>query len=475
MQRRDFLRLAAGATGTAMFGSMLGARGAEAATAPKPKTLNLLYATAEADSEAVKFMLPDFASKLGIKLNLDTFPYAALQQKVFAELASSSPFYDIMAVDTPWMPALTKKIEPLISYLKNPQLNDIADPNVKDFIPAVFYDSSVYNPKNPSIHFPEASAQVDVAEIEKQGFEIYGLPLQANVLTMAYRKDLFEDPQEQQAFQSKFGKSLSVPETWDDFVPLAQFFTRPEKRLYGTTLMAGSGDWAVDDFKTLLACWGADGHLITDDLKMSFASPEGVDALTFYADLINKQKVTPPGVTSFSWDDVADTFNSGLTAMAMNYHDMKLNSGIKGEVAYAMVPKKVKYGPHFGSWILSVNKYSKNKEWAYRALAWLTGSEAQTKMLQKQLHPSRDSVYKQAVADTTLQKDFANFYEVLGKSLAVGVGRARLSNYFDVGKVIAVAVNNAANGSQAPKAALDAALPQVKQMLKQAGYSVGNA
>jgi multiple sugar transport system substrate-binding protein len=473
MQRRDFLRLVACATGTAVFGGTLSSRGAKAAAA-KPQKLNLLYATAEADSEAVKLVLPDFASKLGIKLNLETFPYAALQQKVFAELASSSAFYDIMVVDTPWMPALTNKIEPLSSYLKNPQLNDIADPEIKDFIPAVFYDAAVYNPKKSHLHFPDANAPVDVAEIEKQGFEIYGLPLQANVLTLAYRKDLFEDPQEQQAFQSKYGKPLSVPKTWDDFVPVAEFFTRPDKRLYGTTLMAGSGDWAVDDFKTLVACWGADGHLITDDFKMSFASPEGVAALTFYSDLINKQKVTPPGVTSFSWDDVADTFNSGLTAMAMNYHDMKLNSGVKGEVAYAMVPKKVASGPHFGTWILSVNKFSKNKEWAYRAVAWLTGAEAQTKMLEKQLHPSRASVYKEAAANSSLQKDFANFYDVLGKSLAVGVGRARLSNYFDVSKVIAVAVNNAATGSQKPQSALDAAVPQVKEMLKQAGYTVAD-
>ena len=122
MQRRDFLRLVACATGTAVFGGTLSSRGAKAAAA-KPQKLNLLYATAEADSEAIKLVLPDFASKLGIKLNLETFPYAALQQKVFAELASSSAFYDIMVVDTPWMPALTNKIEPLSSYLKNPQYN----------------------------------------------------------------------------------------------------------------------------------------------------------------------------------------------------------------------------------------------------------------------------------------------------------------------------------------------------------------
>ena len=301
-------------------------------------------------------------------------------------------------------------------------MNDVVDLNIKDFIPAVFYDSAVYNPKSSHLHYPDSSAPVDNAAIEKQGFEIYGLPLQANVLTLAYRKDLFDNPEEQQAFQKKYGKQLSVPETWDDFVSDAEFFTRPEKRLYGTTLMAGSGDWAVDDFKTLLACWGGDGHLVTDDFKMSFASPEGVGALSFYADLINKQKVTPPGVTPFSWDDVSDTFNSGLTAMAMNYHDMKLNSGVKGEIAYAMVPKKVTYGPHFGTWILSVNKFSKNKEWAYRGVTWLTGSEAQTKMLQKQLHPSRASVYKEAVANPTLRRISPTFMKSWANPSALGWG-----------------------------------------------------
>ena len=64
MQRRDFLRLVACATGTAVLGGTLSSRDAKAAAA-KPQKLNLLYATAEADSEAIKLVLPDFASKLG--------------------------------------------------------------------------------------------------------------------------------------------------------------------------------------------------------------------------------------------------------------------------------------------------------------------------------------------------------------------------------------------------------------------------
>jgi multiple sugar transport system substrate-binding protein len=432
----------------------------------------MLYATVEADSDAIKLVLPHFQSQFGITIKLDTIPYDALQQKVFAELASSSSYYDIMIVDTPWMPALTGKITPLSSYIKNSKLNDIAKPDLQDFIAKVFYDTAVYNPSKPYLHFPDPTQPINVDTITGHGFEIYGFPLQANVLTMSYRKDLFDDPHEQAAFQQQYKKPLQVPATWDDFVSVAQFFTRPSQRLYGTTLMAGDGDWATDDFKTLLACWGGNGHLVTDNFQLEFATSVGADALSFYSDLINKYKVTPPGVTEFSWDTAASTFGSGLTAMSMNYHNVSLNPGVKGEVAYAMVPKQVTYGPHFGTWMLSINSFSKNKEWAYRAITWLTSSAVQTDMLKKQLHPSRISVYQKAGADSSLVQQFGNFYEVLGKSLAVGVGRPRLTNYSDVDQAVWVAVNNAASGRMAPQTALSQAATRVKSALQQAGYSV---
>lgn len=476
IDRKQFLKLSAAASGAALTGGLLTSCGGnQSSSAKKPKSLNMLYATAEADSEAIKLVLPEFKSKFGITINLDTSPYNALQQKVFSELASSSSHYDILIVDTPWMPALTDKIEPLSSYITNSKLNDISKPDLEDFIPKVFYDTAVYNPSKSYLHFPDTSKKVDLSEIRKQGFEIFGFPIQANVLTMAYRKDLFESPQEQKAFQQRYHKQLKVPETWEDFVPVAEFFTRPEKRLYGTTLMAGAGDWATDDFKTLLACWGGDGHMITDNFKLAFNSPKGVAALTYYVDLIRRYKVTPPGVTSFSWDTVSSTFGSGLTAMAMNYNNMSLDPNVNGEVAYAMVPKKVRYGPHFGTWMLSVNKFSNNKEWAYRTINWLTSSSSQTKMLQKQLHPSRISVYKNAASKSSLHKDFANFYDILGKSLAVGVGRPRLTDYSDITKAIGSAVNNAASGNQTPKAALGTAATDIERALKQAGYPVGKS
>jgi multiple sugar transport system substrate-binding protein len=435
-----------------------------------PASLNLLYATVEADVEAIKLVLEDFKAATGIEIKLDSQPYDALQQKAFAELASDSDFYDIMICDTPWTPALTGKLEPLSAYLTNAALNDVADPNLTDFIPKVFFDTAVYNPAEPNKQFPTQAA-IDVAAITAGGFEIYGLPLQANALTLSYRKDLFENPDEMAAFEAKYGRALAVPTTWDEFVEVATFFTRPDDRLYGTTLMAGNGDWATDDFKTLLACWGGDGHLVADDFSLAFNTPEGIAALQFYADLINKHKVTPPGVTSFSWDTASSTFGEGLTAMSMNYHTEVLNPDVTGEIAYALVPKQVAYGPHFGTWMLSVNKASKNKEWAYRAITWLTSGDVQTKMLQTQLHPGRISVYEAAKTDPSVAP-FGNFYEVLGESLAVGVGRPRLTNYGAVDKEIWVAVNEAASGAKTPEEALSGAAEKVTALLKEAGYPV---
>jgi multiple sugar transport system substrate-binding protein len=471
--RRTFLVRGAGASGVFLSGGLLAACGSsdssggggESAGGAKPETLSILYATVEAASDALLSVTPDFEAKTGIKLNVDTIAYDALQQKVFSELASGSPKYDVLCIDTPWMPTIVGKIEPLSAYIGNAKLNDQAEIALDDFIPKVFYDTAVYKAEDPRAQYSDLEAAPDAKAITGNGFEIFGLPIQSNALTLSYRADLFEDAKEMAAFKEQYGRELAPPDTWDDFVDVAKFFTRPDERLWGTTLMAGVGDWSTDDFKTLLHSYGGDGHLVSPDLQTTFNTPEGEAALQFYADLINKHKVTPKGTTAASWDTVTTTFGQGLTAMGMNYHNMGLDKGTKGAVKYALVPQAERRGPHFGTWMLSVNKASKNKEWAYRASAWLTSSATQEKMVAKTLHPTRVSVYDKVGSDPVVQENSANFYEILGESLKVGVGRARLTNYFDVSNKVAVAVNSAASGRATPADALAKAASEVQGIL----------
>src|SRR3954468_369255 len=203
--------LGAGALLTTGLAACTPSAGGSDTSGGKPKTLHMLYATAEADAAAVQSLVPAFKQKFGIDLQIDTQPYDALQQKVFSESASGSSYCDIMIVDTPWAPALVGKLEPLSGYLNNSKLNDMAKTDVGDFIPKVFYDTAVYDKNDPKKHFPDATAKPDPKAITGQGFDIYGLPLQANALVMAYRQDLFNDPAQQAAYQAQYGKPLAVP------------------------------------------------------------------------------------------------------------------------------------------------------------------------------------------------------------------------------------------------------------------------
>ncbi len=443
------------------------------AAAAKPAGLKMLYATAEANAAAVQSLLPAFKAKFGMDLTIDTQPYDALQQKVFAEFASQSSYYDIIIVDTPWAPALVSQLEPLSSYIGDASLNDMAQVDVADFIPKVFYDTTVYNVGNPLQHFADETATPDPATITGSGFEIFGLPIQANCQVMGYRKDLFTDPAQIAAYKAATGKALAVPTTWDEFTEVAKFFTKPDEKQWGTTVMAGVGDWATDDFKSMVAAWGGNGHLVADDLSLPLNAPEAVDALQYYVDLINEAKVTPPGSTAASWDEAASLFGAGTAVMTMNYHALELDTAVTGgEIGYAVVPKQKAIGPHFGTWMLSVNKFGANRAWAYRAISWLTSAEQQLEMTKLQLHPTRTSVYEKVTGSGESDAAGKEFYQVLGDSLAVGVGRARLTNYTEVSNVIAKAVNSAASGSASAQDALDKAAADVERLLTSAGYEV---
>jgi ABC-type glycerol-3-phosphate transport system substrate-binding protein len=58
--------------------------------------------------------------------------------------------------------------------------------------------------------------------------------IDGDVHTGTYRKDLFGDPAEKEAFKAKYGYDLAPPETWKQYYDIAEFFTRPDKNLWGT-------------------------------------------------------------------------------------------------------------------------------------------------------------------------------------------------------------------------------------------------
>jgi len=50
----------------------------------------------------------------------------------------------------------------------------------------------------------------------------------------AYRIDLFDNAKNQKDFKAKYGRDLEFPKTWEHHAQVAEFFTQPDKKLYGS-------------------------------------------------------------------------------------------------------------------------------------------------------------------------------------------------------------------------------------------------
>jgi hypothetical protein len=204
------------------------------AAGANPASLNMLYITSATDSDAVKAALPDFKGTAGFDINYDTMPYNALQRKAFAELASGSPYYDIMIVDTPWMPAQTDKIEPIADMALDSALS--AGLNIKNFIPKVFF-------RHGSI--------------------------QTRRRQPAFRQDRRHRLRGDQGRRLRHFRTADAGQCPDARLPQEPLHGPRQTRL-GCDSGGGRrrlGDWATDDFKTLPAGFGGNGHLVKDKFE----------------------------------------------------------------------------------------------------------------------------------------------------------------------------------------------------------------
>ncbi|MBP1157299.1 MULTISPECIES: extracellular solute-binding protein [unclassified Paenibacillus] len=441
--------------------------------APRP-TIRVLYATNEAGSEAVIAAAEKYELKTGIHIEVSTLPYNNLQEKVFSELAQRSGYYDLMAVDTPWMPKIIKHLEPMGAYIQNTKSPYTIQ--LDDFIAKVFLDTSVYKKDSPQQEPPPLNT-ISLEAITSAGFDVWSLPIQSNVLTVSYRKDLFDDPQYKDEFQKVYNRELTIPQTLEEYLAIAKFFTRDtdydgKPDLYGTTLMGSKHEANFVDFKSFLSVYG--GQIFDEKLKPVFHNEKGVQALKTYGDWIHLHKVTPPDVLDYTWDEVPIVFGFGQSAMGMNYHNMKLDPRVKGgQVGYFMFPGvkvdgTLVRGPHFGSWGIAINQYSLRKQEAYELAEYLTGPNTQKEYLQFNQHVTRKSAYEASrkVSDATLRE----YYQVLGNSLSVGVGRPRITNYDEVSEAVQAAIHDYLTGRKDAKTALTEGAGRVEALMKQAGY-----
>ncbi len=213
-----------------------------------------------------------------------------------------------------------------------------------------------------------------LTRFQQIGDALYGIPYHDGPECLIYRRDLFEEPNEQAAFAQRFGYPLAPPQTWAQFYDIARFFTRPEQELYGTVFAAyPDGHNTVYDF--CLQLWSRGGNLADQSGAVTLDTPQAAQALDFYRMIVGDRAATQPDPQAIDSVKSGELFAAGRVAMMVNWFGFAAvcelpDCPVKGNVAISTVPASE--GGESASlsvyWLLAIGAGSRHKDEAYAFL-----------------------------------------------------------------------------------------------------------
>lgn len=236
---------------------------------------------------------------------------------------------------------------------------------------AAFEDLKPFIYHQPPSAYPEGWSHSLLA-LQQFNDQVVGLPFHDGPECLIYRKDLFEDKKEQERYHAQFGKALSVPNTWDDFINVARFFNRPEQNLFGTAFACyPDGHNTVFDF--CLQLWSRGGDLLDEAGKVNVISTAAVEGLEFYRNLVQDATVVHPGSADFDSVSAGAAFARGEVAMMINWFgfasvcEVDPESAVKGKVDVAEIPAAIgcKSASLNVYWLYTIGSGSRHKQIAY--------------------------------------------------------------------------------------------------------------
>ncbi|WP_446742179.1 ABC transporter substrate-binding protein [Silvibacterium acidisoli] len=239
---------------------------------------------------------------------------------------------------------------------------------------------SPYMSAKPVADWPEGwAASITEPLIFDDG--LYSLPWHDGPECLIYRRDLFEDASEQEAFRNQYGYELKPPRTWKQFTDIAKFFTRPEKGLYGTLIAAfPDGHNTLYDFA--LQVWSRGGELTDANGVPQLTSKAALDSLEFYRRTIADASLCYPGSAELDSTRSGDVVLSGSIAMMVNWFGFaarcdRPGSPLQGRIAIAPIPSEegVTSASLSVFWTLGIGSGSEQKQAAYDFLHFLTSEE----------------------------------------------------------------------------------------------------
>ena len=329
-------------------------------------------------------MVHEFEEETGMKVDYHFLPWAENGSKQLLEITNKTGAYDLNTVGAEEWPMFLPHLIGLNSRIEEHW------GSLNAFMSDVF----------PKLQEP----------LIYEG-EHRGIPIHANTMFLAYRKDLFEDPKNQKRFEEQYGRELQPPKTFQELDEVATFFNDPP-RLYGIT--AEQHKWIL--FSTLITLfYDAGFELLDKDLRPTMkyddkARETMIEILKWHQDAYQKKKYINIDSLKFLDGEILDFFTSGNAAMALyiwmdfwggvpGYHAPEVRKRI-GKVEAIPLPTIKPDGVHHGGvgswWIHGIPEDSKHPDAAWEYIKWAISEKVQLACAAGQFPPYK-SICEKAI------------------------------------------------------------------------------
>jgi multiple sugar transport system substrate-binding protein len=321
---------------------------------PKPADLNVVWEDSLQTQDPLVFTGPLWEELTGIKINLIPKQFTDLFASQVAEHLGATGAYDVVTFPPAWTADIVAQgiAEPLDPYIGQ----YMAQADLDDYHP-------LYR------------------ELMTYGGQRYGLFDDGDVIILYYRKDLFEDPANKDAFKAQYGHDLTAPKDWSEYDEIQAFFTEQGGgNSWGGASQREPGQvygWFSEEFRN------RGGRFFDDEtLDATLDSQAGIDTLTR---MTASNKIMPPGIETWGFEEVLASWMAGQLAMiggtwppigrwSEGTTAEQLNwvpeTQVKGKVGYAVMP--MGHSLHNSGFSLGVSADSPSKEAAYFFIQWMT-------------------------------------------------------------------------------------------------------
>ncbi|MEW5813367.1 MAG: sugar ABC transporter substrate-binding protein [Actinomycetota bacterium] len=282
------------------------------------------------DTDIVKSMVADFnKSYPDVKVDIESLTYDQMRDKLVSSFQSSSPNYDLIVVDNPWMVdfANAKFLQPL-----DARIDSTPDYDAADFFQPL----------------------TDITTVD--GVR-YAVPFYNYALGYLYNADDLAAANQQ------------VPTTLDQLVSVSKALKTPERA--GIAMQPQRGYKIFEEWGNWL--FAAGGSIYGPDGKVSLNTPEAKRALEAYIDTY--RTAAPANSLNWSMDEAQRSVSANQSASMINYNWQlpAINEPGSGPAA-----GKVKLAPIPGgkqvlgswSWAIPANSASSDAAWAFAS--WIT-------------------------------------------------------------------------------------------------------